>query len=79
MRMMASFFSAYPGRTAVMLLALLLSGVAEGVGLSALLPLLNIAVGQWEAKQRELRRGCLVTSRREGARANHETGERMAR
>ena len=46
MRMMASFFSAYPGRTTVMLLALLLSGVAEGIGLSALLPLLNIAVGQ---------------------------------
>jgi ATP-binding cassette subfamily C protein len=46
MRMMASFFSAYPGRTVVMLLALLLSGVAEGIGLSALLPLLNIAVGQ---------------------------------
>lgn len=46
MRMMASFFSAYPGRSTIMLLALLLSGVAEGVGLSALLPLLNIAVGQ---------------------------------
>ena len=46
MRMMASFFSAYPGRTTVMLLALLLSGIAEGIGLSALLPLLNIAVGQ---------------------------------
>ena len=46
MRMMASFFSAYPGRTAIMLLALLLSGAAEGIGLSALLPLLNIAVGQ---------------------------------
>jgi hypothetical protein len=29
MRMMASFFRAYPGRTTVMLLALLLSGVAE--------------------------------------------------
>lgn len=46
MRMMAGFFSAYPGRSTIMLLALLLSGVAEGVGLSALLPLLNIAVGQ---------------------------------
>ena len=46
MRMMASFFSAYPGRTTIMLLALLLSGIAEGIGLSALLPLLNIAVGQ---------------------------------
>jgi ATP-binding cassette subfamily C protein len=45
MRLMASFFRAYPGRTALMLLALLLSGVAEGVGLSALLPLLNVALG----------------------------------
>jgi len=35
MRMMASFFSAYPGRTVVMLLALLLSGVAEGIGVEA--------------------------------------------
>ena len=31
--------------TALMLIALLLSGIAEGVGLSALLPLLNIALG----------------------------------
>ena len=45
MRLMASFFRAYPGRTSLMLLALLLSGVAEGVGLSALLPLLNVALG----------------------------------
>ena len=45
MRLMASFFRAYPGRTSVMLIALLLSGAAEGIGLSALLPLLNIAVG----------------------------------
>ena len=45
MRLMASFFRAYPGRTSIMLIALLLSGVAEGIGLSALLPLLNIAVG----------------------------------
>ncbi len=42
---MLSFFRAYPWQTAFMLLALLLSGIAEGVGLSALLPLLNIALG----------------------------------
>jgi len=45
MRLMLSFFRAYPWQTALMLVALLLSGVAEGVGLSALLPLLNIALG----------------------------------
>jgi ATP-binding cassette subfamily C protein len=43
---MASFFRAYPGQTMFMLLALLLSGLAEGVGLSALLPLLNVALGR---------------------------------
>ena len=45
MRLMLSFFSAYRWQTTVMLVALLLSGVAEGIGLSALLPLLNIALG----------------------------------
>jgi ATP-binding cassette subfamily C protein len=45
MRLMASFFRAYRVQTLVMLLALLLSGIAEGVGLSAQLPLLNIALG----------------------------------
>jgi ATP-binding cassette subfamily C protein len=45
MRLMASFFRAYRLQTILMLLALLLSGAAEGVGLSALLPLLNIALG----------------------------------
>jgi ATP-binding cassette subfamily C protein len=44
MRLMLSFFRAYRLHTALMLLALLLSGIAEGIGLSALLPLLNIAV-----------------------------------
>ena len=41
---MQHFLRAYPRRTLLMLLALLVSGVAEGVGLSALLPLLNLAV-----------------------------------
>jgi ATP-binding cassette, subfamily C, bacterial len=45
MSLMLNFFRAYPRRTLLMLLALLLSGVAEGIGLSALLPLLNIALG----------------------------------
>jgi ATP-binding cassette, subfamily C, bacterial len=45
MGLMLSFFRAYPWQTVMMLLALLLSGIAEGVGLSALLPLLNIALG----------------------------------
>jgi ATP-binding cassette subfamily C protein len=45
MRLMVSFFRAYRWQTLLMLAALLLSGVAEGVGLSALLPLLNVALG----------------------------------
>ena len=45
MGLMLSFFKAYRWQTLLMLVALLLSGVAEGVGLSALLPLLNIALG----------------------------------
>jgi len=44
MRLMRAFLSAYPLQTAVMLVALFLSSVAEGVGLSALLPLLNIGI-----------------------------------
>jgi ATP-binding cassette subfamily C protein len=45
MRLMASFLRAYPWQSVLMLAALLLSGLAEGIGLSALLPLLNIALG----------------------------------
>jgi ATP-binding cassette subfamily C protein len=45
MGLMLSFFRAYRWQTALMLIALLLSGIAEGIGLSALLPLLNIALG----------------------------------
>jgi len=46
MRLMLYFFRAYPLQTTVMLVALLFAGVAEGIGLSALLPLLNIAISQ---------------------------------
>jgi len=45
MGMMLGFFRAYRWQTVLMLVALLLSGIAEGIGLSALLPLLNIALG----------------------------------
>jgi ATP-binding cassette subfamily C protein len=45
MRLMLSFFSAYKLQTMLMLGALLLSGLVEGVGLSALLPMLNVALG----------------------------------
>ena len=45
MGLMLNFFRAYPSQTTLMLVALLLSGLAEGVGLSALLPLVNIALG----------------------------------
>jgi ATP-binding cassette subfamily C protein len=45
MSLMRNFFRAYPSQTVLMLLALLLSGLAEGIGLSALLPMVNIALG----------------------------------
>jgi ATP-binding cassette, subfamily C, bacterial len=45
MGLMLNFFRAYPWQTTLMLIALILSGAAEGIGLSALLPLLNIALG----------------------------------
>jgi ATP-binding cassette subfamily C protein len=44
MRLMANFFRQYRWQTLSMLLALFLSGLAEGVSLSALLPVLNIAL-----------------------------------
>ncbi len=44
MRLMISFFRIYPLQITLMLLALLLAGLAEGISVSALLPLLNIAV-----------------------------------
>ena len=46
MRFMLTFFRAYPGQTVIMLISLLLAGVVEGIGLSALLPLLSIATGK---------------------------------
>lgn len=50
MRLMLSFYRAYPWQTFLTLLALSVAGLAEGVGLSVLLPLLNMAMeGQGQA------------------------------
>lgn len=43
MPILRSFVSRYPGQSAVLISALLLSGIANSIGLSALLPVLNIA------------------------------------
>ncbi len=45
MRVLITFAKEYPGQTVTMLLALLFAGVAEGISLTALLPLLNTAIG----------------------------------
>jgi ATP-binding cassette subfamily C protein len=45
MQLMISFARAYPRQSLIMLLALLLAGVAEGIGLTALLPLVSIGIG----------------------------------
>jgi ATP-binding cassette subfamily C protein len=46
MRILITFARAYPLPSALMLLALVLAGIVEGAGLSALLPLLGTAVGR---------------------------------
>ena len=45
-RFVLYFFRGYPGRTALMIALLVISSVAEGVGLVTLLPLLEFATGQ---------------------------------
>lgn len=45
MRLLISLTRQYPWHSAIMLLSLLLAGVAEGIGLSALLPLISVAIG----------------------------------
>ncbi|MDY6815670.1 MAG: ABC transporter transmembrane domain-containing protein, partial [Pseudomonadota bacterium] len=46
MHMLISFGRAYPGRSLLMLVSLLLAGVAEGIGLTTLLPMLSVALGE---------------------------------
>ena len=45
MRLVFIIFRQYPWQTVAMLIALMLSGIAEGVGLTAMLPLLAIVLG----------------------------------
>lgn len=46
MRFLIIFFRAYPLQGSITVLALLLAGILEGFGLSAMLPLISIAVGR---------------------------------
>ena len=46
MRTLYTYIMVFPRRSALVLLALLVAGVAEGLSLTALLPLLSIAVGE---------------------------------
>jgi ATP-binding cassette subfamily C protein len=47
-RMLLAFARAYPGRTALALLALIVAGVLDGLGLSMILGMLNLATGTEE-------------------------------
>jgi ATP-binding cassette subfamily C protein len=48
MRTLVTYCTLYPRRTAYVLIALLAAGIAEGLSLTALLPLLSVAVGSPE-------------------------------
>ncbi len=48
-RMLLAFARAYPGRTALALLALIIAGVLDGLGLSMILGMLNLAAGTEDA------------------------------
>ena len=45
MRILISFVRRYPKKSILMLIAMLFAGLAEGFGLSAMLPLLSVAIG----------------------------------
>jgi ATP-binding cassette subfamily C protein len=46
MRILKSFVRRYPKESILMLMAMLFAGLAEGLGLSALLPLFSVAIGK---------------------------------
>ena len=54
MRLMLHLFRAYPMPSFLMVLALFLSGLAEGLGVSALLPVLRIAMGSGQGAGAEV-------------------------
>jgi ATP-binding cassette subfamily C protein len=45
MHTLVTYFMVFPRRSAFVLIALLAAGIAEGLSLTALLPLLSVAVG----------------------------------
>ena len=45
MHILVSFFRRYPIQSILMLFAMLVAALAEGIGLSAMLPLLTTAIG----------------------------------
>jgi ATP-binding cassette subfamily C protein len=51
MSILRSFASRYPGQSLVLVAALLLAGIANSIGLSALLPVLNIALDDGEGER----------------------------
>ena len=53
MRLIRTFFHIYPKQSVTALLALLLAGLAEGFGLSMLLPLLGVSLicRVWEPQE----------------------------
>lgn len=56
MRLLWTFMRAYPGQCAVMLVAMLLAGLMEGISLSAFLPLLDVAIGGSDGPSSEISR-----------------------
>jgi ATP-binding cassette subfamily C protein len=62
MRLMLHFARVYPKHTATMLMALLLAGLVEGIGLTALLPMLNLAMNQGSGSAVESASGQFVAS-----------------
>jgi len=62
MRLMLHFARVYPKHTATMLLALLLAGLVEGIGLTALLPMLNLAMSEGSGSAAESASGQFVAS-----------------
>jgi len=53
MRLLRTFVSRYPWQSLFLVLALLLSGVADGIGISALLPALQLAIGDLGGERNE--------------------------
>lgn len=51
MQLLIVFARRYPGRTAIMLVCLTLAAMAEGVGLSSMMPLLSMVTGQESGDQ----------------------------